>query len=91
MYCIEKRNESRIKFKYIALNERQWVVRLGLNVYPNHVEPGSLVTNASTACTAKQIEELKLGFTRIPSVFAHWFILIEQASKERTRVYIREN
>lgn len=40
MHCVEKRNEIGVQFKHVALNERQWVVWLRLDVHPNDVEPG---------------------------------------------------
>src|SRR5882724_7838323 len=67
MYGVEKRSEIGVQFKYVALNERQWVVWLRLNVHPNDVEPRALVSYASTTRTAEQIKELK---TMLAVVFA---------------------
>jgi hypothetical protein len=67
MYCVEKSDEIGVQFKRIALNERQWIVRLGLDVHPNDVEPRVLVSHASTTRTAEQIKELE---TMLAVVFA---------------------
>ena|SRR5579863_3891688 len=67
MYCVEKSDEIGVQSKHVALNERQWIVRLGLDVHPNDVEPRVLVSHASTTRTAEQIKEpetmLALKFT----------------------------
>ncbi len=57
MDCVEKRNEIGVQFKHVALNERQRVVGLRLDVHPNDVEPRVLVSYASTTSTAEQIKE----------------------------------
>jgi hypothetical protein len=62
MYCVERSDEIGVQVKHIALNEWQWIVWLGLDVYPNDVEPRVLVSHASTTRTAEQIKELEMTF-----------------------------
>lgn len=69
MDCVEKSNEIGVQFKHVALNERQWVVRLRLDVHPNNVEPRSLVSYAGATRTTEQIKELET--TTLAVVFAN--------------------
>ena len=72
MYRVEKSDEVGMQFKHIALNERQWIVRLRLDVHPNDVETRAFVSHAGTTRTAEQIKELE---TMLAVVFAsrHYF------------------
>ena len=81
MYCVEKRNEIGVQFEHVALNERQWVVRLGLDVYANDVEPRVFVSYASTTRTAEQVKEFERTLTAVcVSRFCFQFVAIKHTS-----------
>ncbi len=86
MYCVKKSDEIGVQFKHIALNERQWVVRLGLDVYPNNIETRVLVSHGSATRTTEQIKEFE---TTLASVFAVWFDLCGRiAIKDAVQVFV---
>lgn len=92
MYSVEKGNEIGVQFKHVALNERQWVMWLRLDVHPNNVEPRVLVSYASTPPrTAEQIKELEttLAFASRPCFYG--FVAVKQTLKALVFCDIRED
>jgi hypothetical protein len=53
---VKRCDERRVKRKRISLDERQRVMRLGINVHPDNLESCPVVTNPRAARTAKEVE-----------------------------------
>jgi hypothetical protein len=53
---VKRCDELRVKRKRISLDERQRVMRLGINVYPDDFKSCPAVTNTRAARTAKEVE-----------------------------------
>jgi hypothetical protein len=53
---VKRCDERLVKRKRISLNERQRVMRLGINVYPDNFESRLAVTNTRAARTAEEVE-----------------------------------
>jgi hypothetical protein len=55
MNGVKRCDKLRIQRKRISLNERQRIMRLGINIYPDNFKSCSAVANARTTGTAEEV------------------------------------